>query len=307
MSSGSDRRHADLLIGLAVISFALFIALYFLAVTTEIGQRADTAALTGGDDTPKAAQTAADLLLRIVSIGSLAATVVVLSALAWLRRRPGLLLVPAAVIGTSLVATELFKHVILERPDLLADPRLRENSYPSGHTTVAISIGLAALLIAPPSLRQRVAVGAALLSAAAGVFVVTAEWHRPSDPVGSYLLTLSCAAAVSAWLVRRGAFEPIRQTMARPSSTRLGGHPPGTRDIAARVELYALLAGAGLFVGALVIGSLRYGAEVEWNRFHAAFLVTSTVSVVVAGLSVSALLRMLPPGEGGRPAGHAVE
>lgn len=275
------------LILLSALAFGAFVVVWLLAAQTEIGQRIDQAALEGGRQAPETAQDAADRLLRVVSIGSLLAATAVLSALAWLRRRPGLLLIPVAVIGLSLLATEAFKLVIFERPDLISDPKLRANSYPSGHTTVAVGIGLAAVLVAPPSLRTAMGFAAAGLAAVAGVFVVTADWHRPSDPIGSYLLTLSVAAACMAAL---RLWHPGGRTMAHRTVR--------ARDGALRLELTAMLAGAALFVGALVIASLRYGAEVDWNRFHAAFLLAAAVIVVFAGIAVAALLRALEPGIG---------
>lgn len=272
----------------AAAAFTIFVVVWVLAVGTELGQKADDAALTGGRSAPDTAQSAADELLRFVSVGSLVAATAVLSALAWLRRRPGLLLVPAAVVGLSLIATELFKLVIFERPDLIVDSNHPENSYPSGHTTVAISIGLAAIIVAPERLRGAVGVAAALLAGAGGVFVVTADWHRPSDPIGSFTLTLAVAALVVAVLRMR--------TQARaggPAETRQSPDGGERRPHAARVEITTLMAGAALFVGSGVIASLRYGSEVDWNRFHAAFLVAAVVIVVAAGLTVGALLRGL--------------
>jgi hypothetical protein len=280
------------LLVLAAIAFGAFVLVYLLAVQTELGQRSDDAALTGTGVVPERAQGAADKLLRVVSVGSLLAATAVLSVLAWLRRRPGLLLIPAAVIGISLLATELFKYVIFTRPDLGLDPYLIDNTYPSGHTTVAVSIGLAGVLVAPSHLRPTVALAAFALAAAAGVFVVTADWHRPSDPIGSYLLTLAVAATCMAYLRGRA---PAAVTGVHRRAGSLGS------GSALRLELVALLSGAGLFVGSLVIASLRYGAEVDWNRFHAAFLLAAAVIVVFAGLVVAALLRGLGSVDRGPP------
>lgn len=275
------------LLALAGLAFAAFVVVYLLAVQTELGQRIDEAALRGGRASPEPAQDTADRALRIVSVGSLLGATVVLSGLALLRRRAGLLLVPAAVLGVSLLAAEGFKHVLLQRPDLVADPQLIGNSYPSGHTTVAIGIGLAAVLIAPRGLRPSAGWAAAALAATAGVFVVTADWHRPSDPIGSFLLTLAVAAAVMAAL-----------RIWRPAAATRAHAMPPARDGAratARLELAALFSGMALFVGALVIASLRYGSAIDWNRLHAAYLLSAAAIVVVAGLCVAALLRALEP------------
>jgi hypothetical protein len=274
------------LLGVSMVALVGFFVVYALAVGTELGQRADEAALAGGTEAPRAAQEAADRLLRVVSVGSLLAAIIVLSAIAWLRRRPGLLLIPVAVIGASLVATEIFKHVILERPDMGLDRRGFGNSYPSGHTTVAVSIGMAAVLIAGSRWRGAVAFAAAALAAGAGVFVVTAEWHRPSDSIGSYLLTLAVAAACMALLrAWRPAHITIEHRLARP------GAPAGRS--AAGLEAAAVLAGIAVFAGAIVLASVRYGAEVDWTSLHAAYLLATAAIVTVAGLCVAALLRAL--------------
>lgn len=274
------------LLALALLAAGAFVAVYLLAIQTELGQRADRAALAGGRQIPAQAQDAADSVLGIVSIGSLMIVTAALSAIALLRRRPELLLVPATIIGTSLIATELLKDWLLERPDLAATPlKPAENSYPSGHTTIFASIGLAALVVAPPRLRGVAALAAAGLAAAAGVFVVTAGWHRPSDPIGSYLATLTVAAAVLAVFY---AWRPSLATRDRTAG-------PGARSsaLARRTELSALGASAALFAGAILFAALRYGPEIDWNRFHLAYLVAIAVIVLVAGLAVGALLRAL--------------
>lgn len=268
------------LAALATAAFAAFLLVYLFAVQTEIGRELDESAFEGGRAAPESAEDAADRLLRLVSLGSLIGATAVLSALAWLRRRPGLILVPVAVVGLSLLATELFKHVILPRPDNIAGASIFDNSYPSGHTTIAVALGMAALLISPPRVRVRVAFAAAALAAAGGLFVVTAEWHRPSDPIGSYLLTLAVTAGWLAWWRRGRRAEP------ETGSEKI-------REGAAKLEIAALLAGLGLFVGSGLIASLRYGAEVDWNRFNLGYLLAAATIVIVAGLSVAALLRAL--------------
>ena len=143
-------------LAVALVALVAFFAIYGLAVRTEVGQHADEAALAGGRSAPDRAQSGADRLLRFVSIGSLGAAVVAMGALAWRRRRPWLIVLPAVIVGVSVGAAELFKLVILSRPDLFPNS-LEGNSYPSGHTAVATSLGLSAVLVAPARLRGIVA------------------------------------------------------------------------------------------------------------------------------------------------------
>src|SRR6059058_2489486 len=179
----------------ALVALAVFFGIFGLAVRTEVGQHADEAALIGGRSAPERAQSGANRLLRFISVGSLAAAVLALGALAWLWRRPWLVALPAAIVIASLLATEAFKLVIFTRPDLWPST-LNGNSYPSGHTAIATSLGLSSVLIAPD--RWRGTVAAALFAGGVGILVVTADWHRPSDPLGSYALCLAITAAVVA-------------------------------------------------------------------------------------------------------------
>lgn len=268
-----------------MVALVAFFAIYGVAVQTRVGQHADEAALAGGRSAPQRAQSGASRLLRFISIGSLAAAVIALGALAWLWRRPWLIALPAAVVGLSVLAAEAFKLVILHRPDLWPST-LEGNSYPSGHTAIAASLGLSAILIAPRRLRGIVALAAALFAAGAGILVVTADWHRPSDPLGSYALTLAIAAGIVAILRERGPYEARSEYAEGPG-------PPAT-VLARRLEVAAIVGGALLFVGAVLLAALRYGPDVAWNRPHAAFLGSVVAILVAAGVTVGAMLRTLP-------------
>jgi hypothetical protein len=48
-----------------------------------------------------------------------------------------------------------------------------------------------------------------------------------------------------------------------------------------------------LFIGALAFASLRYGPDLDWNRFQAAYLLSSGAIVAAAALTVGSLLRAL--------------
>jgi hypothetical protein len=273
-------------LAIALVALVAFFAIYGGAVRTEAGQHADEAALVGGRDTPARAQSGANHLLNLVSVSSLGAAVIALGALAWRWRRPWAFALPAAIVGLSLLATELFKLAILSRPDLWPSS-LGGNTYPSGHTTIATSLGLSAVLIAPERLRGIIAVPAALLAGGVGILVVTADWHRPSDPLGSYALTLAITAAIVALL---NALDPGETAAARVD----GRAPPSATALARRLEGAAIAGGVVLFLGAVLLAALRYGPDVAWNRPHAAFLGAIAAILVAAGITVAALVRILP-------------
>jgi len=270
----------------ALVALAVFFGIYGLAVRTQVGQHADEAALVGGRSAPERAQSGANRLLRFISVGSLVAAVLALGALAWLWRRPWLIVLPAAIVALSLLATEAFKLVIFQRPDLWPST-LNGNSYPSGHTTIATSLGLSAVLIAPTRWRGWVALVAALFAGGVGILVVTADWHRPSDPLGSYALCLAIAAGLVAVLQRWGPGEL--------AAGRVGGRsPPSATVLARRLEGAALVTGALLFIGAVLLAALRYGPDVAWNKPHAVFLGAVVAILIAAGVTIGAMLRTLP-------------
>jgi membrane-associated phospholipid phosphatase len=270
----------------ALVALAVFFGIYGLAVRTEAGQHADEAALVGGRSAPERAQSGASRLLRFISVGSLAAAVLALGALAWLWRRPWLIALPAAVVGVSLLATEAFKLVIFHRPDLWPST-LSGNTYPSGHTTIATSLGLSAVLIAPTRWRGWVAFVAALFAGGVGILVVTADWHRPSDPLGSYALCLTIAAGLI-WLLQRWGPQELA------AGRVVGRAPPSATVLARRLEAAAIATGVLLFIGAVLLAALRYGPDVAWNTPHAAFLGSVVGILIAAGITVGAMLRTLP-------------
>ena len=119
--------------------------------------------------------------------------------MAFLRGRPWLALVAAGSIVVATISTELLKLVILQRPDFVVTALSGGiNTFPSGHTTVGMSVCFAAMLVVPARLRIATALASGAIGAAFGVAVVAAGWHRPSDAVGSYLLCLSAASAAAA-------------------------------------------------------------------------------------------------------------
>ncbi len=290
-SRRSAEGHARRLFVLAAAAIALFVLLWIFAVHTETGQRADNSAIRGGiravEQVPTPVVRRARLLLSIVSVGSLVLAISALTAVALLRRRPRLMIVPALVVGASVGVTEIVKHTIFTRPELLSDDLVAENTYPSGHTTIAISLGLACILIAPARLRLAAAIGATVLAGGMGVMVLVGAWHRPSDPLGSYALTVAIASAVAGVMIRRAPEIAALDETPRPVSAT------GLRQI----ELAGLLVAAMIFFGSILIASLRFGAAVDWQLADAAFLVSCAAIVIAAAASVTGFVRVLslPP------------
>ena len=123
-----------------------------------------------------------------------------LALLAALRGRMARAAGAVAVVVLTVGSVELLKHGL--RHVAGAVPPGREPSFPSGHTSVAASLGAALVLAAPPVARPLAALSAAAYAAGIGLSVIVVGAHYPSDVVGSFLVCgfWSClvAAAVGA-------------------------------------------------------------------------------------------------------------
>jgi hypothetical protein len=180
---------------LAFVAALAVLVVYFIVVGTRWGQSLDERALLGRDVISDLRAAQADRFLRIVSGGTLAIATGLVAGVAFLRGRPRMALIAAASIGIAGLCTEVLKVVLLERPDLVATSlNGGQNSYPSGHTTVGMSVCIAAMLVVPARLRVPTAIAAGGIGAAFGIAVVAAGWHRPSDAIGAYLVCLSVGA-----------------------------------------------------------------------------------------------------------------
>jgi len=108
--------------------------------------------------------------------------------------------------ATAIVASQLLKLRVLERPQLLELDI--DNTFPSGHMT-AFTVCTAALVWAVPTvLRAYSALGGAALLSVVSWQLLAYGWHRPSDVLGGIalgVLTFAAAAVVQPLRVRRGA------------------------------------------------------------------------------------------------------
>jgi hypothetical protein len=85
---------------------------------------------------------------------------------------------------------------------------------------VAASLALGLVIVLPARWRALAAILGAVYAAAVGVATVTAGWHRPSDVVGAFLLTVAWAGAVCAALEAWAPPAPAREARAARRSVR---------------------------------------------------------------------------------------
>lgn len=124
---------------------------------------------------------------------------VALVAVALARERPRVALAVAAVLALAPLTSELLKPLVAHPHVQIGASHIGSASWPSGHSTAALALVLAAVLVAPARLRRLVAWVGGAFALAVGCALLILAWHMPSDVVGGYLVAaLWTALAVAA-------------------------------------------------------------------------------------------------------------
>ncbi|WP_243400794.1 MULTISPECIES: phosphatase PAP2 family protein [Isoptericola] len=239
----------------AVVGLLAVVALwltYRVFVTTVPGQRLDELAFFGAAYGQGRLWQVAEPVLDVVSVAFVVGGLGAAMAVALVRRRGVLALQVAVLVGGANLTTQLLKHQLLTRPDLLPGWN-GENTLPSGHTTVAASVSVALLLATPRAWRPAVAVLGAAYTGATGVSTLIGQWHRPSDVVAALFVVLAWGALVC-------AMTPASSLDVAPRRRRLPSGLPRPNAFASPGS--SVLAGL-LLLGAAVTGGLALAAGVR--------------------------------------------
>jgi membrane-associated phospholipid phosphatase len=169
-----------------------------LGTRTTFGYDFDVSAILNGLTLAGSARSSSNALLVAVSSTSFALIGGVLVGVSLVRRRLDLALAVGVTLGGSFATTEYLKSA-LSRSGL---PDYLTKSFPSGHSTVALALGLSYVLLTPNSQRWTAAALATVYAAAMGAALVFNAWHLPSDVGGGFCVATAWAAG-AAQLVRR--------------------------------------------------------------------------------------------------------
>ena len=212
-----------LLVALAgVIAFAVTGALALGSVA--VPER-DAAMLHGfvGLDRPQV-HDAFVRLTQLVDPGSYAALGLLLALVALARGLPWRAGTVLALLVVTGACTQTFKH-LLAQPRLepwLGGHQIGDASWPSGHSTAAMTLALCAVLVAPPALRALTAVLAGAFAAAVGYALLVLAHHFPSDVLGGFLMAGIWTALAVAGLRIVEPRPVAERTPARELIARLG-------------------------------------------------------------------------------------
>jgi membrane-associated phospholipid phosphatase len=113
---------------------------------------------------------------------------VALVAFAVARERPRTALAVAIVMGLAPWCSETLKPLLAHSHQSVGGVLIGPGSWPSGHSTAALTLGLCAVLVSPPRWRPYMAAVAVLFSLAVGASLLILAWHMPSDVLGGYLV-----------------------------------------------------------------------------------------------------------------------
>jgi membrane-associated phospholipid phosphatase len=256
------RRHFPLLAALAC--FVGLVVAGVLALAVPVARERDAAMLHGfvGLDRPSVHR-AIWFLAHLGDTLPYACAGLVCIAVALARRRRWRALAVAGVLAVTGVTTQVLKHA-------LAQPRLEHwlpeqvatNSWPSGHSTAAMTLALCAILVAPPALRAVTAMLGGAFAVGVGYAVLVLGWHYPSDVLGGFLVAGLWASLAVGVLHRVEAPEPARRPVWEPL--------------------------AGLVAGAGVVASVVLGVRADTVALY-----TSERPTFAAGALIIALLALV--------------
>lgn len=284
--SEDDRALVRPLLIAASVAAILAVTAYLLIVRTRLGQRFDNAALIGSLQQSDTSRLHDASFLGHITTMSFAAALVVLVLIGLVRRRRRLGVTVALTALVGLLGTDFIKNHVLTRPFLVAsDSVQRTNTFPSGHTAIAIGVAFALVVLSPPVIRGAVAILAGAYSWAVASDVQSAGWHRPSDAIGSVFIcfALICVAVV---------------VLARYRPRNVGGRPT---HVAAYIVLGAVLVFSltlSIYNALRVLHALRVSADAvtfTHSVLNAAYLFSINLTVATVVFSLIALLVLLGP------------
>jgi membrane-associated phospholipid phosphatase len=203
-----------LLPALALVCVLGVVSTVVIALHTGRGLHDDAALfhrVYGNGELPvRATGVARTLLLGIDAVFVMLATLM-LVGLAAVQGLGSRALAAAAIVVCSVGSVEALKHGLPHIDSAI--PGGRPPTIPSGHTSVAVSLGLALVLAAPPFLRPAAALVGAGYAAGVGLSVILLGWHYPADVVAAFFVCGFWGAAIVGL---------IGGTVARPQISAIG-------------------------------------------------------------------------------------
>jgi membrane-associated phospholipid phosphatase len=206
---------------------------------------------------------------------------VLLALVALARGRPRVAVAVPVAMLLAATTTELLKP-------LVGHPRFSEwlgagagtlvSSWPSGHATASMMIGLCAVLVSPPRLRPLAALCGTALAVGVSYSILVLGWHFPSDVLGGFLVAggwTSLTIAVLWWAEARWPERTARRAVGRVAA--------GVGDLLAPAAVLALT--LGVVIGII---AMRGHVVAAYSASHLSFVAgAATIALLAAGLAAA--------------------
>ncbi|KHK96007.1 hypothetical protein LK09_16725 [Microbacterium mangrovi] len=184
----------------ALVLAVAFVATYLLFVRTYVGQIVDERAFIGASDQHAFVHRLSGAILGNAAFLAIGGGVLLTVLIGGVTRRPKHIVVALASGVIAVIIAELSKYVFLSRA-VTGATDIFNNSFPSGHATVAAAAGFAVFLVSKPRWRPLAAVLGGGFAMLVGILAVISQWHRPSDVVAAFMLVGVCGSLGGAVLV----------------------------------------------------------------------------------------------------------
>ncbi|MEH3141437.1 MAG: phosphatase PAP2 family protein [Mycobacterium kyogaense] len=184
--------------------------MYLLAVQTTLGQRIEDAALRGADQVDPELHRVALRAFHTITVSSQIAATVLVAAIGLLRRQVWLAVAGVSVILGGQAVTQILKYHVLSRPDLTTvDGQFAENTLPSGHTTAAMCLLFATMIVMPYRFRGVAMFLTLTWAVGIGAYTVIIQAHRLSDTLAADAVALAVACLAALLLSRTGRIRAV--------------------------------------------------------------------------------------------------
>jgi membrane-associated phospholipid phosphatase len=138
-------------------------------------------------------------------------------AVALARRRGWRALAVLGLLIVTGLTTQALKHLLAtHRFEAWLGSQISSASWPSGHSTAAMTMALCAVIVAPPALRAATALIGGAFAIGVGYAVLVLAWHFPSDVLGGFLVAGMWTSVAITALHRVEAPEPVRRPAWEP-------------------------------------------------------------------------------------------
>jgi membrane-associated phospholipid phosphatase len=192
------------------------------------------------------------------------------------------LAIPVLFVVTG-ATTESLKHLLASQrfDEWLGPAQIADASWPSGHSTAAMTMALCATIAVPARLRPTVAALGSAFAIAVAYAILTLRWHFPSDVFGGYLVAATYVLlAVSAIAVTEQRW-PSRHTAKRDATAH--------RIDALGPVCVALLAASAALTLALTRPDQLIGYAHEHTTFVAGAIAIAALSAILAAVLATGL------------------